>query len=208
MKKIVLAGAMFSSILASAQFSLQLRETRFGVIAGPNYSRVKNAHNPSKARTSFYAGALALTPLDYDDQFFIQTQVEYLSAGEKGKGNTVYANNYISVPIYFKGYFSEAENEFFGILGPRFGFLLNQKIENPSRPVYNVDQEGKASSFDFAISGGLGFSYKRKLEITGRFDLGFTNTFPDMREEKVGDPNSLKNKPQHILSLGVSYIFE
>ena len=50
MKKLLLSTALLLSTFAIAQ--LQLRETRFGVIAGPDYSRVKNAHNPSSARIS------------------------------------------------------------------------------------------------------------------------------------------------------------
>lgn len=209
MKKILLGAGLLISTIASAQFGLQLRETRFGLIAGPDYSRIRNAHNPSSARTSFFAGALAITPLDYDNQFFIQTQVEYLEAGEKGgKSNATYASNYISVPIYLKAYFSEAESEFFGFLGPRFAFLLSQKVTNPSRVIYNIDREGKSASFDFAVSGGVGFSYKRKWELSGRYDWGFSNTLPKLKDVKAGDPASKQSKPQHIVSVGLSYIFE
>lgn len=208
MKKILLGIALCFSTLVSAQFELQLRETRFGVIAGPDYSRVRHAHNPSSARISFYAGVLALTPLDHENQFYLQTQVEYLEAGEKGGKQTTYASNYISLPVYLKAYFSEAESEFFGILGPRFAFLVNQKVTNPSKEIYNIDQEGKSAGFDFALSGGVGFSYKRKLEITGRYDWGFSNTLPELRDVKVNDPALQKRKPQHVVSLGISYIFD
>lgn len=208
MKKKLLGVAMLFSTLASAQFDLQLRETRFGVVAGPNYSRVRNAHNPSSARTSFFAGILALTPLDYDNEFYLQTQLEYLEAGERGgESGATYANNYISLPIYLKGYFSEAESEFFGFLGPRFGYLLSQKVDKPSRPIYNVDREGRVRKFDFAVSGGFGFSYKRKWEASFRYDWGFSNTLPDLKEENIADPNSKKNKPQHVVSVGLSHVF-
>jgi hypothetical protein len=67
--------------------------------------------------------------------FYLQPEIEYLGAGENGQNSAVYAGNYISVPIYFKAYFSEAESEFFGQLGPRFGFLMNQSIKNPSKTI-------------------------------------------------------------------------
>lgn len=203
MKKFLLGAAMLVSTLASAQFSLQLSETRFGLIGGVTRSGVKNAHNPSGQRTSFFAGGLALTPLDYDNQFFIQTQVEYLEAGETG-GNAVYANNYLSVPIYLKSYFSEAENEFFAFLGPRFGFLLNQTEKNPQIEAYKKENQGRVSKFDFAVSGGVGFSYKRKWEISGRYDWGFSNTLPDL----VVTGSAGKRKPQHVMNVGISYIFD
>ena len=45
------------------------------------------------------------------------------------------------MPLYFKGYFSEAESEFFGLIGPRFNFLLNQNVKDApvSRPYYDPD---------------------------------------------------------------------
>lgn len=205
LKKWAIVVSAFASSMAFAQ--IDFSSTRFGVTAGPTYSRVQNAHNPSSARVSFYGGFLAIVPIGGDDMFYLQPEIEYLGAGENGQNSAVYASNYISVPVYFKAYFSEAESEFFGQLGPRFGFLMNQSIKSPSKYIYNTDQFGKAASFDFAISGGLGFSYKRKLEIFARFDYGITDNLPDLKVE-TQDPASLKAKKQHILSAGISYIFD
>ena len=207
LKKWAIVVSAFASSMAFAQ--IDFSSTRFGVTAGPTYSRVQNAHNPSSARVSFYGGFLALIPIGGDDMFYLQPEIEYLGAGENGQNSAVYASNYISVPVYFKAYFSEAESEFFGQLGPRFGFLMNQSIKNPNKPqYYTTDTFGKAAAFDFAISGGLGFSYKRKVEIFARFDYGFTDTLPDLKGKEPKDPNSLKSKKQHVVSGGISYIFD
>ncbi len=136
LKKWAIVVSAFASSMAFAQ--IDFSSTRFGVTAGPTYSRVQNAHNPSSARVSFYGGFLALIPIGGDDMFYLQPEIEYLGAGENGQNSAVYANNYICVPVYFKAYFSEAESEFFGQLGPRAGFLLSQKVENRSRSIYNV----------------------------------------------------------------------
>jgi len=77
--------ALFLPLFSQVDFS----STRFGLIAGPTYSRIQNAHNPSSSRISFYGGALAIIPIGGDDMFYLQPQVEYLSAGEKGDGETV-----------------------------------------------------------------------------------------------------------------------
>ena len=82
---IISAGFIFTPIFSKVDFS----STRFGLIAGPTYSRIQNAHNPSSSRISFYGGALAIIPIGGDDMFYLQPQVEYLSAGEKGDGETV-----------------------------------------------------------------------------------------------------------------------
>lgn len=213
MKKLLLLSAVACSLLSTAQ--INLRATRFGVTAGANYSRVRNAHNPSGARVAFQGGALALIPLGGANQFFLQPEVTYYGAGESGRNkdakgmkgyDAVYANNYISVPVYFKGYFSEAESEFFGMVGPRFSFLANQKVTNESRDIYRLDQQGKAASFNFAIGLGLGYSYKRQLEVALKYDLGLSDTYPTLDESRL-DPNSAKKKSEQVLSLTLSYIF-
>lgn len=220
MKKLILSGALCVTTLLSAQ--IDFSAIRYGITGGGTYSRVRNAHNPSGARFSAYGGVLALIPVDSNDQFFIQPEVEYLGAGESGKDkdaksspyyDAIYANNYISVPIFFKGYFSEAESEFFAMAGPRFNFLIDQKVTGaPAKyteegdPVTGVN--GKASSFNFAVGFGIGFSYKRKLEITGRYDLGLSNTYVGLLKENGNDPNIQKRKSEQVVSLGLSYIFE
>lgn len=224
MKKIIFSSLLLASLSVSAQ--IDFSSTRYGLTGGGTYSRITNAHNPSGARISGYGGVLALVPLDSNYQFYLQPQVEYYGAGESGKDknakgksgyNAVYANNYISVPIYFKGYFSENESEFFAMAGPRFNFLINQTVKDEpvSRPYYGIEElaaypgvNGKASSFNFALGFGLGFSYKRQLEITGRYDLGLGNVYKNLMSEPGTDPNIAKKKTEQVISLGLSYIFE
>ncbi|SDQ72792.1 Outer membrane protein beta-barrel domain-containing protein [Chryseobacterium soldanellicola] len=222
MKKILLASAVVFSTLSFAQ--IDFSSTRFGITAGGNYSGVKNAHNPSGKRFTVQAGVLALIPVGNENQFFLQPEIVYFGAGETGKNkdskgvdgyDAVYANNYLSVPINFKGYFSEDESEFFGIVGPRFNFLLSQKVKNAplSRPYYNPDVvdpalsnvNGKASSFNFGVGVGVGYSYKRQLELTAKYDFGISDTYPGLKNEPKG---SNKNKSEQVLSLTLSYIFE
>ncbi|WOC52752.1 hypothetical protein BPO_2105 [Bergeyella porcorum] len=220
MKKILLGASILASLSLSAQ--VDFSSTRFGVLGGYNYSRVQNAHNPSGPRHTFQAGVMALIPVDRNDQFYIQPEVVYYGGGESGRAkdmsagrpgyNAVYADNYISVPIYFKGYFSEAESEFFGMVGPRFNFLVNQKVTNPSRDVYKIEGvsgiNGKAAGFNFGVGIGLGYSYKRKLELTARYDLGISNTYPNMIESSTGDPNTEKKKSTQVMGVGLTYIFD
>ncbi len=222
MKKLILTSALLATVLVSAQ--IDFSSTRYGITAGGTYSRISNAHNPSGARFSGFGGVLAIIPVDSNDQFYIQPQVEYLGAGESGKDkdakgtpgyDAVYANNYISVPIYFKAFFSEAESEFFALAGPRFSFLIDQKVTDPSRDYYAIDElpaypgvNGKANSFNFGVGLGAGFSFKRQLELAVRYDLGLSNTYKGLMNEPGTDPNIAKKKSEQILSLGLSYIFQ
>lgn len=222
MKKFLLASALAVSTLSFAQ--IDFKTTRFGVTAGGNYSRVRNAHNPSGPRFSVQAGVLALIPVGKANQFYIQPEVLYYGAGETGKDkdakgkdgyDAVYANNYLSVPLYFKAFFSEAESEFFGMAGPRFNFLLNQNVKDApvTRPYYDPDVtdpknpqvSGKAKSFNFGIGLGLGYSYKRQLEIALKYDFGLSDTYPGLAKEPSGTD---KNKSEQVISLGLSYIFK
>ena len=220
MKKLLTSSALCAAALLAAQ--IDLSSTRFGITGGATMSRVTNAHNPSGPIYSGFGGFLALIPVDSNDQFYLQPGVEYLGAGESGKDkeakefegyDAVYANNYISVPVYFKAYFSESESEFFAMAGPKFNFLMSQNIKNaPLRYTEEGDPEtgvhGKASSFNFAVGLGLGFSYKRQLEITGRYDLGLSNTYKGLMSEDGSDPNIAKKKSEQVFSLGLSYIFQ
>lgn len=222
MKKILLASALAFSTLSFAQ--IDFSSTRFGITAGANYARVKNAHNPSGPRFTLQVGALALIPLGSENQFFLQPEILYYGAGETGKDkdakgkdgyDAVYANNYLSVPINFKAYFSEAESEFFGIVGPRFNFLLSQNVKNAplARPYYDPDVvdpafptvNGKANKFNFGLGIGVGYSYKRQLELTAKYDFGLSNTYPGLKDEPKG---SSKSKSEQVLSLTLSYIFQ
>jgi len=222
MKKILFGSLLLMSFFSQAQ--IDFRSTEFGLVAGGTYSRVRNAHNPSGARISVLGGVTAQVPIGTAEQYYIQIEALYFGAGESGKAkdaknapgyDAIYGNNYLSIPLNFKAYFSEAESEFFGLIGPRFNFLINQKIENPSRPVYTEEGDpnhpgfnGKANPFNFGLGAGVGFSYKRQLEIALKFDIGLSNAYPNMVESWTSDPNTQKKKSEQVISLGLTYLFK
>lgn len=222
MKKFLLASGLMFSALSFAQ--IDFSSTRFGASLGANLSGVRNAHNPSGRRFTMQFGGLALIPIGTENQFFLQPEIQYFGAGETGKDrnakgkdgyDAVYANDYLSVPISLKGYFSEAESEFFGLIGPRFNFLLSQRVKNVpvSRPYYDPDVvvsslpnvNGKANKFNFGFGFGFGYSYKRQLELTARYDFGLSNTYPGLDHEPDGNT---KSKSEQVISLSVNYIFQ
>lgn len=219
MKKILLTSAVLMMGILSAQ--IDFRSTRFGITAGPNFSRVSNAHNPSGPRFGFYGGVVALIPFDSNDQFFFQPEILYVAAGESGKDpdaknrpgyNAKYNADYLSIPINVKAYFSDAESEFFGFAGPRFDFLISQKVTDPSRPSYQTDTFGKAGAFNFNLGLGFGYSYRRQLELSLKYDIGLSNAYPNLKNSPIelstNDPAVKRSKSQQALSVGLTYIFE
>ncbi|WP_333854036.1 porin family protein [Epilithonimonas sp.] len=219
MKKILFGSLLLMSFFSQAQ--IDFRSTEFGLVAGGTYSRVRNAHNPSGARISVLGGVTAQVPIGVAEQFYIQAEALYFGAGEggdreyekaKGWEHAVYANNYISVPLNFKAYFSEAESEFYGLMGPRFNFLVNQKVKNAAKASYEADSYGKANSFNLGLGAGVGFSYKRQLEIALKYDIGLSDVYPDLKnspeEILTRDPSVAKKKSEQIISLGLTYLFK
>ena len=219
MKKLLIGSALILSSFSFAQ--IDFRSSVFGLTAGGTYSRVRNAHNPSGARYSVLGGLVYTVPVGTTEQFYLQAEAVYLGGGEGGdrkyekdrnKPHAVYAANYISVPISFKAYFSEAESEFFALGGPRFNFLVSQKVTNPSSDSYKEETYGKANSFNFGLGLGLGYSYKRNLELTVRYDLGLSDAYPDLKyspsEIATADPAVAKKKSEHIMSLALTYFFK
>ncbi|MGL6038472.1 porin family protein [Soonwooa sp.] len=221
MKKILIGTALSLATMMQAQ--IDFRATRFGLTAGGTYSRIQNAHNPSGPRYSVMAGALALTPIGYDDQFYIQTEVLYFGAGEAGDKSVedkngwphaVYANNYLSIPISFKAYLSTNESEFFALAGPRFDFMISQNDKNPppGKEYYSADSYGKAAKFNLGVGAGVGYSYKRQWEITARYDIHLMNVYPHLKdsviEQGTKDPSVYSKKSEHIINVGISYIFQ
>lgn len=219
MKKIFFGSLLLISFFSQAQ--IDFRSTEFGIVAGGTYSRVRNAHNPSGARISVLGGITAQVPIGVSEQYYIQAEALYFGAGEggdkkyedaKGWEHAVYANNYVSVPINFKVYFSEAESEFYGLMGPRFNFLVNQKIKNSAKASYEVDSYGKANSFNLALGAGVGFSYKRQLEIALKYDIGLSDAYPDLKnspeEILTKDLSVAKKKSEQVISLGLTYLFK
>ena len=221
MKQIFSYVLLAISVLSYAQ---EKNSIRFGVTAGADYSGVSNAHRPSGPRVSFQGGALALIPVGNSNKYFIQPEVVYYGAGETGRDSdfktasrktngydAVYANNYLSVPLYFKMYLLPDNSSFFAIAGPRFNFLLNQNVKNVpvDRPYYDPDYtgaspyNGKANNFNFAFAFGVGYSFNRELEIVLKNDIGLSNTYKGLMNEL-----SNKRKSEQVLSVGVNYIFK
>ena len=66
----------------------------------------------------------------------------------------------------------------------------------------------KPENFNLGIGAGVGFSYKRQLEIALKYDIGLSNAYPNLVEAWTMDPNTQKKKSEQVLSLGLTYFFK
>lgn len=160
-----------------------------GARANGNVSKIKNIHGESKSKIGFGAGAVFVKPLDDRYEYNIQLEILFNQYGEKDedvKKSEDISLNYITFPVLFKAFFSNMDNEFFGLIGPQFGYLVG-KSKFPKESY---------KPFDMGLTMGLGYSLNREIEADGRIYYGFTDS-----SDFKGDNNNF------VLSLGLSYFF-
>lgn len=199
MKK-TLIGILFLSLtsMLQAQVKSYLQDTRFGVKVGGNYVAVRNVNANSEKRIGLKTGIFAEIPISYQDTYYIQPELSYSQKGEKDGSKGHLYMDYIDFPIYFKAYFSERESDFFGMIGPRFSYLVSKSAEGLT---YNEEKAKitKYNNFDFGLSAGVGYSYKRKWEATVSVDYGFSKVI------EIQNKNQSNNIA--LANLSLSYIF-
>ncbi len=55
------------------------------------------------------------------------------------------------------------------------------------------------------LDWGVGYSYKRQLEVALKYDLGLGDTYPGLAKETKGTD---KKKSEQVIALTLSYIFK
>lgn len=167
MKKTIL----ITVLVFVTSFSVQAQLFRFGIKAGINYANqtgsditINNSNYKTSAITSYHAGLIAEIKLV--DSFSIQPELLYSTQGATYKNALEEFNNelgYISIPILAKINLNKVVSI---EIGPQASFLLNEKN--------NFDAKD-ASTFDFAVVGGLGLNITKNLFLQGRYGLGLTD---------------------------------
>lgn len=179
-------------------------QIRFGARGSASISNITVAHSTSKSRTGYQIAALGLIPIDNNDQFYFQPEINYSAQGEynvhAGPDGSIDQKTFLSfinVPLNIKAYLSEAESEFFAEFGPYVGFKIGENIEKFD--FYTEPDNEEYSSFDFGLGLGFGYSFNRELELSVRYSYGFVD---QVKHEAANDNNHTS-----ILNFGVSYIF-
>jgi opacity protein-like surface antigen len=169
-KKLILALAL---VVISATAQAQL--VKFGLKGGLNYANqngseitINSTNYKTSAITSYHAGLVAEFKLL--KSFAIQPELLYSTQGASYQNAVEEFNNelgYISLPLLAKIYLN---NVISLELGPQASFLLSEKN--------NFDTKD-ATTFDFAVVGGLGINLTKHFFIQGRYGLGLTSASKD-----------------------------
>lgn len=182
---------LLSTGVANAQVGDQ---TSIGPRIGVNFSNVSNVDG-SKSLTGLVLGLTSTYSIS--EATGLTVDLLYSQEGYTLNDSDLRLN-YLQLPIYF--------DLFFGELGDKFrpkvyagivpGFLLSAKNGDTK-----VDNDF-FNSFNFAVSGGLGFNLRMSSRVWLNTDLRAYLGLTDIRDNVIGDKNA-NNTIQ--LSLGVAY---
>jgi hypothetical protein len=212
-KKIIIAFFVFVGISQShAQVSIKP-----GVKAGVDFARLTNFD--SDFNTGFYLGGQL--SIKFNKVYTLQPELVYAQQGASRSYDLLYDYNpYNPDPVFFASpktnysidYLSlSAINKFYFdggfhlVVGPSLDFKVN---DNFNQQGYYYDD---VIGFDFAIIGGVGYSFSNGLSFDARFKQGMIDIYGFDRGLSI-DSNNNGNYDEVVLNqsfqLGISYIFD
>lgn len=168
MKKIAFLLLFFVAVQLNAQ------EIHFIPKIGLNLANMTNSNGSMKAGLNIgVAGEVMLT-----NHFAVEPGVFYSMQGTKGKEDgfsTKFKNDYLNIPILFKGYVYEGFNLF---AGPQLGFKVSSKMKASKSGTSVSTSEGSElfKTFDFALVIGAGYQSPMGYLISLSYNIGLANT--------------------------------
>lgn len=204
-KKIVLSALVFIALT-----QLGFTQIQFGARVSGSMTNITEVHSWSKSRAGFQIAVLAVVPVTGNDILFFQPEINLSTQGEFDQpelfddfGNKKHEKQkvfmtHINVPLNFKLYFTDSDDEFFAVGGPYIGFLINKNIED--KPFPTEAKRNEFNSFDFGATLGLGYSIGREFEFSVRYSYGLA--------DMVANDYANKTNSTSILNIGFAYIFQ
>lgn len=168
MKKSLLLLLLFVAFQVSAQ------EFHFIPKIGLNMANITNSDGSMKPGLNIgVAGEVMMT-----ERLAIEPGVFYSMQGTKDKesGTTMkIKNDYLNIPILFKGYVYEGFNLF---AGPQLGFKVSSKIKASQSGTSVSTSEGSDlfKTVDFSIVLGAGYQSPMGFLVSLNYNIGLTNT--------------------------------
>lgn len=165
MKKIALIVMLF------AVFRLSAQEFHFIPKIGLNFANMTNMDGSMKPGLNIgVAGEMMLT-----NHFAIEPGVYYSMQGTKvDEVSLKIKNDYLNIPVLFKGYVYEGFNLF---AGPQLGFKVSSKAKlSGSGASITTDAMSDAfKSVDFGIVVGAGYQSSMGLLFSLSYNIGLAN---------------------------------
>lgn len=168
MKKSLLFLLLFVAFQVSAQ------EFHFIPKIGLNMANITNSDGSMKPGLNIgVAGEVMMT-----ERLAIEPGIFYSMQGTKDKesGTTMkIKNDYLNIPVLFKGYVYEGFNLF---AGPQLGFKVSSKIKASQSGTSVSTSEGSDlfKTVDFSIVLGAGYQSPMGFLVSLNYNIGLTNT--------------------------------
>ncbi|WP_288206617.1 porin family protein [uncultured Parabacteroides sp.] len=199
MKKSLLLLLLFVAFQVSAQ------EFHFIPKIGLNFANMTNSDGSMKPGLNIgVAGEVMMT-----DHFAIEPGIFYSMQGTKGKDSGVtmkIKNDYLNIPVLFKGYVYEGFNLF---AGPQLGFKVSSKIKASQSGTSVSTSEGSDlfKTVDFAIVIGAGYQSPMGFLVSLNYNIGLANTInKDKMSSLIGATVDEKSR-NGVLQFNVGWRF-
>lgn len=188
------------AVLSTASLVAQ-DQVKFGLKAGVNFANlVGDDIDDGETLVGLNVGGLVEIPIS--EAFSFQPELAYSQYGatNNDEGFDVSLNlDYLTLPLLAKFYVAEG---FSLEAGPQIGFKLKGEAEVDN---VSVDLEDGVKSFDYGLTGGVGYSLPMGIIFQARYYLGLSKVYDNYDtgdiEIEAGD---IKNA---AFQLSVGYMF-
>lgn len=200
MKKIACLLLLFVAFQASAQ------EFHFIPKIGLNFANMTNFEGSMKPGLNIgVAGEVMMT-----DHFAIEPGLFYSMQGAKNDQlvDMKVKNDYLNIPILFKGYVYEGFNLF---AGPQLGFKVSSKVKisNSGTSVSTSELSDAFKSVDFALVIGAGYQSSMGLLFSLSYNIGLANVLDADKLASMSGVSEVKGEKcrNSVLQFNVGWRF-
>ncbi|MDO9633928.1 MAG: porin family protein [Paludibacter sp.] len=192
---LILVGTciLYSINSASAQINKFKSETYLGISGGPAASMVYFKPTVEQDYLTAYHGGLVFRYIS-EKHLGIQAELNYSQRGWKEIGGSFEKRlDYLEIPFLTHIYFGDKAQFIFNI-GPKIGYLIQEKILYNSNPSSTVEQHIQPiqNKFDYGFAAGLGFLFKIKrqvFQLESRANMSFSDIFSNDRRDYFDNSN-------------------
>lgn len=156
--------------------SISAQNVDIGVKTGLNISNFTGGDVDRNNLFDFHVGALA--EFKITEKISLQPELLYTRQGSDAENSIKIKVDYLAIPLMVKYYVSK---KFSIEAGPQLSFLVNDKAKFNDSSIPDVETD--ASSVDFGLNIGFGYSINTHLFAQVRYNYGITTVVenPDIK---------------------------